>query len=268
MTKKSEISTIKCVLNGKGGVGKGVVSRVITALSIDKYKHINLYEIDNNNKKGSVQSSIINHRVFQVLDSKIAIFDVSFDEGDNEILSIIDTGGSDDYKAVLETLYKNKVKNIDFYIPTLHDDETISNIQDTIQEIKKYFENPKITLILNKAKSVDFNEVKKQFINIFGSEKYNYKSNYESIVNNISSIAIIPETHLIYLMKNHYRIEMADLYLSSKDLNDNEATYRSKWKIEAKELNDKEHYHSKMELLGFGVELIDFIENCKKTLKL
>ena len=35
-----------------------------------------------------------------------------------------------------------------------------------------------------------------------------------------------------------------------------------------KELNDKEHYHSKMELLGFGVELIDFIENCKKTLKL
>lgn len=51
MTKKSEISTIKCVLNGKGGVGKGVVSRVITALSIDKYNHINLYEIDNNNKK-------------------------------------------------------------------------------------------------------------------------------------------------------------------------------------------------------------------------
>ena len=140
MTKKSEISTIKCVLNGKGGVGKGVVSRVITALSIDKYNHINLYEIDNNNKKGSVQSSIINHRVFQVSDSKIAIFDVSFDEGDNEILSIIDTGGSDDYKAVLETLYKNKVKNIDFYIPTLHDDETISNIQDTIKEIKKYFE--------------------------------------------------------------------------------------------------------------------------------
>ena len=158
--------------------------------------------------------------------------------------------------------------NIDFYIPTLHDDETISNIQDTIKEIKKYFENPKITLILNKAKSVDFNEVKKQFINIFGSEKYNYKSNYQSIVNDIRSIAIIPETHLIYLMKNHYRIEMADLYLSSKDLNENEATYRSKWKIEAKELNDKEHYHSKMELLGFGVELIDFIENCKKTLKL
>ncbi len=69
-------------------------------------------------------------------------------------------------------------------------------------------------------------------------------------------------------MKNHYRIEMADLYLSSKDLNENEATYRAKWKNEAKELNDKEHYHSKMELLGFGVELIDFIENCKKTLKL
>ena len=42
-------------------------------------------KIDNNNKKGSVQSSIINHRVFQVSDSKIAIFDVSFDEDDKEI---------------------------------------------------------------------------------------------------------------------------------------------------------------------------------------
>jgi len=237
-------------------------------LATDKYSVTNLYEIDNNNKKGSVQSSIINHRVFQVSESKEAIFDVSFDEDDKEILSITDTGGSDDYKAVLESLYKNKLKNIDFYIPTLHDDETISNIQDTIKEIKKYFENPKITLVLNKAKSVDLNEVKKQFINIFGSEKYNYKSNYESIVNDISSIAIIPETHLIYLMKNHYRIELADLYLSSKDLNENEATYRAKWRNEAKELNNKEHYHSKMELLGFGVELIDFIDNCKKTLKL
>ena len=204
----------------------------------------------NNNKKGSVQSSIINHRVFQVSDSKIAIFDVSFDEGDNEILSIIDTGGSDDYKAVLETLYKNKVKNIDFYIPTLHDDETISNIQDTIQEIKKYFENPKITLILNKAKSVDFNEVKKQFINIFGSEKYNYKSNYESIVNNISSIAIIPETHLIYLMKNHYRIEMADLYLSSKDLNDNE-------------VGSYYHYPTDIQQEAQQMEIENIINNCQ-----
>lgn len=268
MIKKVEDNSIKCITNGKGGVGKGVLSRVITALAIDKYNIINLYEIDNNNKKGSVQSTIINHRVFQVSESKEAIFDVSFDEDNKEILSIIDTGGSDDYKAVLENLHKNKLRNIDFYIPTLHDDETISNIQDTILEIKKYFENPKITLVLNKAKSVDLNEVKKQFINIFGSEKYNYQSNYESIVNDISSIAIIPETHLIYLMKNHYRIEMADLYLSSKDLNENEATYRAKWKNEAKELNDREHYHSKMELLGFGVELIDFIENCKKTLKL
>ena len=149
MTKKSEISTIKCVLNGKGGVGKGVVSRVITALSIDKYKHINLYEIDNNNKKGSVQSSIINHRVFQVSDSKIAIFDVSFDEGDNEILSIIDTGGSDDYKAVLETLYKNKVKNIDFELAIVENTDTPAYrlmVNDILIQLKQFDTNNQLDL--------------------------------------------------------------------------------------------------------------------------
>lgn len=45
-------SNIIAVVNDKGGVGKSVLSKyVLATLAKEKYKTVNIYEIDNNNKK-------------------------------------------------------------------------------------------------------------------------------------------------------------------------------------------------------------------------
>ena len=263
-----EASNIIAVVNDKGGVGKSVLSKyVLATLAKEKYKTVNIYEIDNNNKKGNFNSSLINHHLFKINDKNEAIFDVSFYEDDAEVCSIIDCGGGDDVKSVIEALSKNKIENVSFFIPTLDDDETVDNIKSTLDEIRTYYPDSKVTLVLNKAQSNSLEEAKIQFINIFGSEKYGYKSEYEQLAKSLNSIAIVPHTNLIFLMKNHHRLAMTDLYFSSVNLINNLKENRAIWKKEALEKNDKDYYHKKMDLVDFGTDLIDYIEQVKKTLK-
>lgn len=263
-----EASNIIAVVNNKGGVGKSVLSKyVLATLAKEKYKTVNIYEIDNNNKKGNFNSGLINHHLFKINDKNEAIFEVSFDEDDTEVCSIIDCGGGDDVKSVIEALSKNKIENVSFFIPTLDDDETVDNIKSTLDEIRTYYPDSKVTLVLNKAQSNSLEEAKIQFINIFGSEKYGYKSEYEQLAKSLNSIAIVPHTNLIFLMKNHHRLAMTDLYFSSVNLINNLKENRAIWKKEALEKNDKDYYHKKMDLVDFGTDLIDYIEQVKKTLK-
>lgn len=264
--KENKKINIKVVANGKGGVGKSVTAKILATVGSDIYNEINLYEIDDNNKKGNLTSQLINHKVFKIDEKNEAIFDVSFNSDDNSVLSIIDCGGSSDSKKVLESIAKNKIEDCEFFIPTFDDEEIMTNVIDTINDIKSHFVNPKITLVLNKSKSINLDEAKKQFINVFGSEKYGYDNHFSKIEKDIDSIVIIPDTNLIFICKNLYRVELADLFQSSKDLIENINENRQKWKEESKE-KGKNHYFKKMELVDFGVDLVEFINECKKTLK-
>lgn len=259
---------IKVVANGKGGVGKSIQSKyILPTILQDQYSEINVYEIDNNNNKGNFKSDFVNHSIFRIDEKNEAIFDVSFNEDEQDILSIIDCGGGDDLQPVIDSLYKNQIENIDFYIPTLDDDETFDNIKSTIDIIKEKYPKSKITLILNKVidPSANIEKAKEQFINIFGSEKYGYESKIEDLA--IDSIALVPHTPLLFLIKNHYRISMTDLFISGADMISNLSKNRKIWKKEANEKNDRQHYYKKMEAVEFASDLIDFIDVVKRTLR-
>ena len=69
-------NNILVIANSKGGVGKSIVAKILATLGTGKYKNINVYEIDNNNAKGELKSSLINHKVFKINEKSEAIFDV------------------------------------------------------------------------------------------------------------------------------------------------------------------------------------------------
>ena len=177
-------------------------------------------------------------------------------------MSIIDCGGGDDSLAVIESLAKNKIFNVDFFIPTLNDVETIDNIISTSTSIKKYFKDSKITLILNQVANLE--KYQEKFISIFGSEKYGVADNLNLINEYIDSISIIPQAdNIIYMLKGVYKTEFADMYISAKDIDENIVTYRKQWK----EKDDKAFFFKQMEIVEFGTDLIQFIDDCAKTLK-
>lgn len=264
MKKTTTNNNIKVIVNSKGGVGKSVIAKILGALAVEskKFNKINIYEIDNNNAKSDLKSEFINHKVFKINDKNEAIFDVAFNEDENEILSIIDSGGGDDSLAVIESLAKNNILNVDFFIPTLNDIETIENVLATCRNIKKYFKDSNITLVLNKVSSLE--KYKDEFISIFGNEKYGVSDSLDLLNDYINNIAIVPQSdNIIYMLKGVYKTEFADMLLSAKDIIENEVAYRKLWK----EKGDRAYFDKQMEIRGFGVDLINFIDDCNKTLK-
>jgi hypothetical protein len=65
------------------------------------------------------------------------------------------------------------------------------------------------------------------------------------------------------MLKGVYKTEFADMYISAKDIDENIVTYRKQWK----EKDDKAFFFKQMEIVEFGTDLIQFIDDCAKTLK-
>lgn len=250
------------VLNEKGGVGKSITSKFIlpTLLYIPGIK-INVYEIDNNNSSTNFDSELINYKLFKISDQNKAIFDISFNEYDANTISIVDVGGGDDVLAVLASLSKNEISNPNFIIPTNDDAEQFVNITNTVAKIKKYYNNPKITLVLNKVH--DISNPRAQFVNLFGNEKWGYKPNFQIIESDIHSMCMIPDSPLFVALKNQYKITLLDMYLHAKDLTDNATEYRKRWKVAAK--GNKQYYFDKLDTMNFADDIVAFVNILKKS---
>lgn len=264
--KKEEIkkSNIYIVPQTKGGVGKTTISTTVaTSLYIKNPKQkINLFEIDDNNTS-QANSNYINYQSLKLKDSEVILDDIQFSLlSDSEVINIIDCGGGNDTKTVLQKLKEIDLIGLNYYIPVNDDMEQLKNVKDTITLIQDGDKSAKINLILNRCFTLEKEEIQKQFINIFGSDELDIPNRLTDL--KVDNIFFVPNSNIFSILKSHYRVSLLDSYLSSVDLVQNIDTYRQEWIKEGQEIfksNNKRYRFAKM-----VVELINQLEPLKKAL--
>lgn len=262
--KKENKLNIHVTGQTKGGVGKSTVSGIVATLLYlqNQDKKINLFEIDDNNNS-TVNSSYINHQSLKLKDSEVVIDDIQFSSLSNgNLVNIVDAGGGNDTKLVLQKLKEIDLSGLNYYIPLNDDMEQVQNLKDTITLIRDFDKSANINLILNRCFSLQKDEIQKQFINIFGSDELDIPNQLNNL--KVDNIFFVPNSNIFSILKSHYKVSLLDSYLSSVDLIQNIDTYRQEWIKEGQETfkaNNKRYRFAKM-----VVELIAQLEPLKKAL--
>ncbi len=264
--KKEEIknSNISIVPQTKGGVGKTTISGIIATLLYlqNQNQKINLFEIDDNNKS-RVNSNYINHQSLKLKNSEVVIDDIQFSSlSDSNVTNIIDAGGGNDTKLILEEIKEIDLSGLNYYLPLNDDIEQIDNLLDTITLIRDFDKSAKINLVLNRCFTLEKEEIQKQFINIFGNDELDIPNQLDNL--KVDNVFFVPNSPIFSILKSHYKVSLLDSYLSSIDLVSNIDTYRQEWIKEGQEIfkaNNKRYRFAKM-----VVELINQLEPLKKAL--
>ena len=261
---KKDKSNIHVIPQLKGGVGKTTTSGVIATLLYlqNQNKSINLFELDDNNVS-KVNSNYINHQSLKLKDSEVVIDDIQFSSlSDSRVVNIIDCGGGNDTKIVLQKLKEIDLSGLNYYIPVNVDMEQVENVKETILLIRDFDKSANINLILNRCFSLEKNEIQKQFINIFGSDELDIPNQVDNL--KVDNIFFIPNSNIFSILKSHYKVALLDSYLSSLDLVENIDTYRQEWVKNGQEIfkaNNKRYRFAKM-----VVELIEQLNPIQKAL--
>lgn len=264
--KKEEMkkSNIFVIPQTKGGVGKTTISGIVATLLYlqNQNQKINLFEIDDNNIS-RVNSTYINHQSLKLKDSEVVIDDIQFSSlSDSNVVNIVDAGGGNDTKKVLEKLKEIDLSGLNYYVPLNDDMEQVDNVKDTISLIRDFDKFAKINLVLNRCFTLEKEEIQKQFINIFGSEELEIPNRLTEL--KVDNIFFVPNSNIFSILKSHYKVSLLDSYLSSIDLVQNIDTYRQDWIKEGQEVfksNNKKYRFAKM-----VVELINQLEPIRKSL--
>jgi len=218
------------ILNTKGGTGKTIIStQVLPAFFMQQQnysKNINIFEIDNNNKS-VLKDSSLNFKTLDLSKAEEALQEADYNYND---VNIIDVGGGDDVKKVLEYIQKNDVLIDYFFVPVLNDFEQIHNVKQTIKMIKNVDSEAKIYLILNKVKSLDENEIKEQFIFIFGSEKYGIDGALDELQEETDGMLFLLDSNIYSILKNIYHKSLADVLEIANEYINNIKEYKRKWR--------------------------------------
>jgi CobQ/CobB/MinD/ParA nucleotide binding domain len=180
---------IYAVVSNKGGVGKSTIAyHVLTALLPD----FRLVEIDDNNNTSSVlgSSKTLDGKVVSVkLEDGEQAFSMALFAGLTEGTDIIvDAGGGNDTKAVIEMLKASaEADNLTFIIPLMSNAAQIQNAIDTYQMVKGY----NVVFALNNAKS------KEEFIFWYGDQELDVEAVDKSILK-IPTV-LVPHTNFFDL---------------------------------------------------------------------
>ena len=159
--KNQNKSNIHVIVQTKGGVGKTTVSGIVATLLYlqNQDKKINLFEIDDNNNS-KVNSNYINHQSLKLKDSEVVIDDIQFASlSDTNVVNIIDCGGGNDTKIVLQKLKEIDLSGLNYYVPLNDDMEQVQNVKDTIALIRDFDKSANINLILNRCFSLEKDEI-------------------------------------------------------------------------------------------------------------
>ncbi len=254
------MSNIKIVLNTKGGVGKSVISTQILPLLTDS--EVEIYEVDNNNKT-QLDNSSLKIKSFEANKADEALDEAFFEALANENkLVIIDAGGGDDSKKVITAIEKADFDDVEYYIPLNSDLEQQKNVIDTINLIKSIDKKAKVNLILNRAKSLNEEDIKEQFINIFGDEKYNIDSLFENIKKDVKKVYAVEDNNVLQIVKNIYKTTIKDILANNQDILDNIAELRKSWVKEG-----KEEFKKKMSFYRLLKDINDFANQIKNQFK-
>jgi len=253
------------VANTKGGAGKTTTSTMLLPLFATE-ENINIYEIDNNNTT-SLLNSTLNFKNIRVKDVDGAVDDVYFDslEDDKNTLNIIDCGGGDDTKAVLEELKNTDMEGLTYVIPANSDIEQFENVKNTIELIKETDKKPKIHLLLNQISSNTEAEIKKEFLAFFGDEDIGIKGRIGEIEADIKEIHFIRTSRLFTILKNIYKTSLRDSYRDSLNLKNNLKEILSeaqkKGRDEFRKVRNQEKFSRQI------LTLVEEIESLKTILK-
>ena len=264
--KKEEIKKLNIFIipQTKGGVGKTTISGIVATLLYlqNQNQKINLFEIDDNNVS-KVNSNYINYQSLKLKNSEVVIDDIQFSSlSDENVVNIVDAGGGNDTKIVLQKLKEIDLSGLNYYIPLNDDMEQTDNVLDTITLIRDFDKFAKINLVLNRCFTLEKEEIQKQFINIFGSDELDIPNRLIDL--KVDNIFFVPNSNIFSILKSHYRVSLLDSYLSSVDLVSNIDTYRQEWIKEGQAIfksNNKRYRFAKM-----VVELINQLEPIRKSL--
>ncbi|BAF70790.1 hypothetical protein [Nitratiruptor sp. SB155-2] len=200
------------IVNTKGGVGKTNVGLNVLP-TILRDRKITYYQLDNNNKL-VVDSQNINIREFRLNELDQALTEIEFSDDD---VNIIDAGGGDDVKAVLNEVANSILNNVKFIIPINQNLSLRHNIKDTVKLIKEKFSNPKIFLFFNFINKNT--ELDQDYINIFGNETFDIKP--LPIINQLEkAFGFAPNNNIFQILEINKKI-LLDKYLEVKGLVEN-----------------------------------------------
>ena len=164
------------VANTKGGVAKTTIALNVLPLLVKKNNpnaSITYYQLDDNNKI-IANSPNIEIKEYKLDETTNAIDGIELDAMlDENKVNIIDCGGGNDTKAVIENLANSNIENLIFVIPATQMLSTRHNIEETIKLIKQKFKKPTIYLVLSMV--YDFKNIEKDFISIYGDEDFGIK---------------------------------------------------------------------------------------------
>ncbi|MDX9743909.1 MAG: hypothetical protein RBT59_08840 [Arcobacteraceae bacterium] len=216
---------IRAIVGTKGGVGKSVLAFDVLPTIV---KNPVVFEIDSNNNT-SLSNSKIKSQNFNVKKIDLAVdkMDLNLMSANDEDL-IIDVGAGQDTREFLKAI-RDEDFELEFYLPMNDDFEQFDNIQDTIKLIKESSPKSIINLVLNRCHSAEKEEVKVQFLNIFGNEDYGIEERYSLISKDIENIYFLPDTPIFGIIKRQYQKHFIDAVGWANDLIDNKAKYKKAW---------------------------------------
>ena len=230
------------VANTKGGVAKTTIALNVLPLLIKNKKpeaSITYYQLDDNNKI-IADSQNIEIKEYQLDQATSAIDGIELDTmfDDNKV-NIIDCGGGNDTKAVIENLSKSNIEKLMFIVPVTQMLSTRHNVEETIHFITQNFKKPTIYLMLSMVH--DFKHIEKDFISIYGDEDFGIKP---IELKNIKDIGAVPYLTFLQVLEINKQI-LLDKYLEVSDLLKNEQkdikdfALALKKKVEAGEIDNE-----------------------------
>ncbi len=251
---------IVAFFNTKGGVGKSTLAAMVAPVLCDS-KVINVYEIDNHNNVMFSKAKRVNFKTLEVKYINSAIDEIDFSkltQADTSITNILDIGGGDDTEMVLSAMKRSGLLGLTYVIPINHDVDQITNIFDTISIIKDSDKKAKIYLVLNRVTSMDEESIKRQFINIFGSKKYDIQSCFDDLRKEVDDIKFVPESNLFGIVKNKYKISLLDSFDKSISVVDDIGNLKLAWAEKGKDIFDRN-----MARYRFAQDIVALVEDLK-----
>ena len=194
MSQKQNSNTY-VVCSPKGGVGKTILSEILTTLIYTENKAITVYRPDDFNV---IDDEPHNFKLVHIGTKSIQLqnfgkrintdcIDFLFRKSKN--INIIDL--SKDGFELLQELGMG----VNYYIPLTDNAIEVDLAIKTIEIIKEFSAfDPKIYLVLNKCNSLDKNVIEKQFIGLFGDKKIGIKSRIDEIT--VDNIFYIPTSKI------------------------------------------------------------------------
>jgi len=212
---------IYIVVNTKGGVGKSTVAYQALPLVLDNTINV---EIDSS-QSSKLKNSSLESYSYNAKTIADAIDKIDFKSMDKNI--IVDIGADENVRKFFKDIemIEDLKQQIKWLIPLNHDIEYIDNVLDTHNQIKKFDSKADISLVLNRCRSFEDEELKKQFKVLFGDETLNLPDRLKNM--KINNVYMLVETDYISLVKVNYQKTLKEVEPIINNLIENAVRFKT-----------------------------------------